>query len=69
MRWPFRRNKRHWDRDERGEGMRYIPLYSSRGVPLLTLAFFGVMYIIQLMTRGVFELIYNIEKLGYYPAP
>ena len=69
MKLPWKRNKRDWDKDEKGEGMRYIPLYSGRGIALMTLAFFGIMYIIDLMVRGVFELMYNINKLGYYPAP
>jgi hypothetical protein len=50
------RRLRDWDRTERGEG-KYIPVYSKRGVVLLTLAFMGVMYLLNISVWGVSWLI------------
>lgn len=67
MKWPWRKEKRtdRWDKQERN--WTNFSLGSKRGLALLVLAYFGVMYLIHMSTIAVQELMYYQQ--GYYPAP
>ncbi len=56
-----------WDKDDSGKGIRYIPFFSKRGIGILILTYFGIMYIVQWMVFLVNELMYNYSRLGYIP--
>jgi len=65
----FKRPSRtvRWDKTDRGEGFKYIPFFSKRGIGILILTYFGIMYIVQWMVFLVNELLYNYSRLGYIP--